>query len=305
MYLRYFIFLFIIHLQCQGTRKYRSSGDETFLSFENRTRSFIIYKPEKLKKNPSLLVCLHGGGGTASGMIRQTKERFNDLADEKGFLVVYPNAWHNHWNDGRNDQISDAHKQNINDVGFVSYLIEYMQDEFQIDKSRVFVTGISNGGFMSYRIACELHVRGIAAVAASLPKDLLPECDPEDPVDIMIINGTKDPLVPYEGGIVQALGKERGEVVSTNSTIEFWTQKNRCDSIFVRYDMPNTSLKDDTRSIRYLYQCNQNRVSLIKVVGGGHTWPDGNAFFGRRIVGNTAHDFNGCDVIWTFFEESN
>ena len=181
--------------------------DETLsLHHADRERSFILHRPTAAASGTArpLLIVMHGGGGDARGIIDITRGRFNELADAENFYVVYPQGVDKSWNDGRVDVRSTAHKENIDDVGFLKQMIETIAANHTIDRTRVFATGISNGGFMSYRLACELSgtVRAVAPVTAQLSKDLLPDCKPNQPVGVLMINGTLDPLVPYDGGTV-------------------------------------------------------------------------------------------------------
>ncbi len=247
---------------------------------------------------------LHGGGGTHRGMLRLTQKRFNELAERDGFFVVYPQGIDKSWNDGRPDKISGAHRKGIDDVGFFEALIAHLTTRYPIDSARIFVTGISNGGLMSYRLGCSLpdKIRAIAPVTAQIPAAIEPLCRSESSVSLAVFNGTEDPLVPYDGGQITVFRKQRGAVLSTGETIRIWRKKNRCSSEAVTTQLPDIAA-DGTRVTRIEYsRCDEDaRVVLYRIEGGGHTWPDGRQYLSKSLIGKTTRDINGCDAIWDFF----
>jgi polyhydroxybutyrate depolymerase len=291
-----------------GIPAVRLTERDLFLNLEHDgyRREYILHLPlnhEKLAR-PPLVLALHGGGGTAKGMIRLTKGRFNELADEYGFLVVYPQGLEKSWNDDRDDPISFAHKNDIDDVGFLSTLIRLMAQKYKADPQRVFATGISNGGFMSFRVSRELasEVKAVAPACAQIPQSSRQKYLDAAAISIMLMNGTADPLVPYEGGYVEVLGQKRGRVISTDETIEIFKKRNACSGSPSVQELPDLDPGDGTRVIRYEYKNDAgSRVILMKVMNGGHAWPGGWPYLGERIIGRTSRDINACDAIWEFF----
>jgi polyhydroxybutyrate depolymerase len=282
-------------------------GGYTF-SHDGMERQYILYRPT-FKAGHSgtrpLLLVLHGGGGTNRGMLRLTKSRFNELAERDGFFAVYPQGVDQSWNDGRPDSISGAHRKGIDDVGFLRALIEHLVARYPIDSKRIFATGISNGGLMSFRLGCSLpdKIRAIAPVTAQLPAAIAPRCSFESTVSLAVFNGTADPLVPYKGGQIKVFRRQRGEVLSTDETIDIWRQKNRCRPEALITEFPDIA-DDGTRVTKLEYsRCeNGSKVLLYRIAGGGHTWPDGRQYLPVRRVGRTTRDINGCDEIWQFFQ---
>jgi polyhydroxybutyrate depolymerase len=278
-------------------------------SHDGMERQYILYQPA-FKSGHSgtrpLLLVLHGGGGTNRGMLWLTKGRFNELAERDGFFVVYPQGVDKSWNDGRPDKISGAHRKGIDDVGFLQALIEHLIARYSIDSKRIFVTGISNGGLMSFRLGCSLpdKICAIAPVTAQLPAAIAPLCGFESKVSLAVFNGTADPLVPYNGGQIKVFRRQRGEVLSTDETMDIWRQKNRCHPEAVITRLPDIA-DDGTRVTKIEYpRCeNETKVLLYRIEGGGHTWPDGRQYLPVRRVGFTTRDINGCDEIWQFFRE--
>ena len=280
---------------------------ELTLRHDGLERKYLLYSPPfKLTHSDvkPLVLVLHGGGGTHRGMVRLTKSMFNQLADRDGFFVVYPQGIEKTWNEGRGDLISEAHRRRIDDVGFFRRLIEYLVSEYPIDTDRVFATGISNGGLMSFRLACSLpdKIRAIAPVTASIPSAILPLCRSESPVSLAVFNGTEDPLVPYYGGQITVFRQQRGEVLSTDETIKIWLEKNRCTSKPKVTVLPDLT-EDGTRVTKIEYnQCSAgSKVVLYRIEGGGHTWPGGRQYLPVRLIGRTSRDINACDEIWSFF----
>jgi len=281
------------------------------LSHDGMERQYILYQPS-LKTGHSitrpLLLVLHGGGGTNRGMLRLTNGGFNELADRDGFFVVYPQGIDKSWNDGRPDKISGAHRKGIDDVGFLRTLIEDLIARYPIDAKRIFVTGISNGGLMSYRLGCSLpdKIRAIAPVTAQIPAAIAPLCSSESAVSLAVFNGTADPLVPYNGGQITVFRRQRGAVLSTDETIRIWRRKNRCGPEAGVTELPDAAA-DGTRVTKIEYsRCkNESKVVLYRIEGGGHTWPDGRQYLPVRRIGRTTRDVNGCDEIWQFFQSLN
>lgn len=278
------------------------------LEHDEIAREYLLYvptaKPAPEERRPLLLV-LHGGGGTARAMVHLTYGRFNQLADEHGFYVVYPQGIDKSWNDGRPDVDTAAHARGIDDVGFLESLIDHVQASYPIDPQRVFSTGISNGGLMSLRLGCALpyRIRAIAPVTASLPPSVRDACRTDGAVGLALINGTDDPLVPYDGGQIRVFGKNRGTVLSTQETISFWVSRNRCDRSVNVQEWVGVVRDDGTRVRRIGYSgCRDGAdVVLFRVDGGGHTWPGGHQYLGEWLVGRTSRDINACDEIWSFF----
>lgn len=303
-----FITFLVLSFNACSSHTPKNSKDQTHtMQFEGYERSYIVHLPPEAKlQNPlPLLFHLHGGGGTAKGTSGLTFNRFNELADRDGFIVVYPNAINKNWNDGRKLEDVLAWKKDINDVAFITAIIDELKQKYKIDTKRIFTTGMSNGGFMSSRLLCDRAdiFRGGAILTASLSKDYIPQCDPEKPVAVMVMNGTDDPLVPYDGGHVRVFRKNRGEIVSTDEYMDFWKIKNGCEIKQNTVELPDTADDGTTVSVTKYSKCdNQGALVLYTINGGGHTWPGGKQYLGERIIGKTNRDIVACDVIWDYFK---
>ena len=269
-----------------------------------RTYSVHVGSSYDPGKPTPLVIVLHGGGGTGKGMVRLTD--FNALADRENFIVVYPDGFEKHWNDGRGVQWQ-SHIENTDDVGFISALIDRLSAELNIDAKRVYVTGISNGGMMSHRLGCELpqKIAAIAPVASNIPVNQASVWSPSRPVPVLIINGTEDPLERWEGGEI-SLGRQTfGVVLSVADTVEFWVEKNGCTSSPVVTQLPDKDPADGTTVGTEVYGgCEGGaEVVLYAIEGGGHTWPGGPQYLPEAIIGKTSREFNASEVIWHFFKD--
>ncbi len=276
--------------------------DETMPS-GGRERTYHVHLPPDAQTGGPrpLVLVFHGGGGTGLGAARLYG--FNQLADARGFLVVYPDGVDSRWNDGRmptgerwvNTLLQD-------DVGFISALIDRLRDAFQIDPRRVYATGMSNGGIFSHRLGCELSgkIAAIAPVAGTIAAPEAPRCGPGAPVSIIEWHGTDDRFVPYGGG--EILGRAAdGRVLSVEETVALWARLNGCPGAVQRFNLAPLDPADATRVRRSTYStCHLgSEVTLYTIEGGGHTWP-GTAPL--PLLGPTSRQINATQVIWEFFE---
>lgn len=288
------------------------SDQRTSLRHDNLKRTFNIHIPSFYDKSIQLplVIALHGRGGNGESMILLTFKGFNKLADREGFIVVYPDGIELNWNDGRMDEEANdrAHRENIDDVGFISALIDYMIKNYNTDPKRVYITGISNGAIMSYRLACKLSqkITAIAPVDGNIPSLIVGECSPSRPVSVLAINNINDPLVPFEGGEIfgQFHRIKLGKVLSVNESIGFWVKRDNCLKTAVVNEEPDRDPEDGTRVTRKQYTngTDGTEVILYAVDGGGHTWPGGFQYLPAWIIGKTSRDIDANMVIWDFFK---
>ena len=286
--------------------------EKSSLQHDNMDRTFHIHFPKSYIKSLRLplVIAMHGRGGEGESMILVTRRGFNQLSDREGFIVVYPDGIEKNWNDGRMDEESDdrAHKENIDDVGFISALIDKMIKDYNVNPKRVYVTGISNGAIMSYRLACELSskITAIAPVDGNIPYLLLNECTPARAVSVLAINNVDDPLVPFEGGEIWGHFHrvKLGRVLSVNESISFWVNKNKCSPIPFIEQEPDRDPYDGTRVLRKEFRkgTGGTEVILYKIDGGGHTWPGGLQYLPAWLIGKTSRDIDANEVIWSFFK---
>jgi len=273
------------------------------LTIDGYARSFIIYLPvgyNNSGKMPMMFVN-HGGSGTPEGMI--TIANFKTIADRDKVVLVYPAGYQNNWNDGRP---TNANLLGINDVGFFNQMCDYMITNYPVEVTKIYVTGISNGGFMSSRLGCELsnRIAAIAVDAATIEATTIASnCNPGRPVPALYIHGTADPFVPFIGGEVIASGTAGGTVVSHFQAIDKWISINGCNPTPIVTDLPDIA-NDGTTIKRRVYSggINGSEVVSYVILNGGHTWPQGYQYLNESIIGKTSQDMNACEVIWAFFK---
>lgn len=276
--------------------------------YDGHARSWLAYVPAAKPPAPALVLVMHGSRGTGEQMRALTRYRFDELAERHGFIAVYPEGYQQHWNDCRGGANYAANLENIDDVGFLRALVQRMVDEQGVDPSRVYATGLSNGGQMAYRLGLEAPelVAGIAAVAASLPVAGNLDCEPSgEAVAAMVMNGTADPVNPYDGGVVEIFGDaSRGPVLSSVATATYWAGLAGYSSEGVHTIWPRQDSADGT-SVESLDWSAAGRapVRLVTIVGGGHTVPHP-LYDLPRILGPTSHQLDGPEAIWEFFSST-
>ena len=157
---------------------------------------------------------------------------------------------------------------------------------------------------MAQRLACEAAeiFLGVVSVTAQMPADLGPGCKPSRPISVWLVNGTADPLVPYNGGHVRAFGRARGAIWSTEATMNFWARTNGCVGQTLQRPWPDTDPADGTFPRELVVMgCPRVRVGVVRVVNGGHTWPGASQYLPVGIVGPVSRDFDATAEIWRFF----
>lgn len=271
---------------------------------QGRTRIAHVYVPPGHDKKVAvpLVIALHGGGGEGLKFDRSTKGQMRREANARGWLVVYPEGVARGWNDGRKLVTGrDRQRIGVDDVGFLSKLIDHLHVSHGVDPSRVYATGISNGGFMSLRLGIELgaKIAAIAPVTANLQRVHV-RAKPTHPMPVLILNGTEDPLVPYRGGHVRVLGQNRGAILSTDATVAWWCKHNGCASTFTHRVLPDKRRLDGTR-VHVTRFDGKAPVVLYRIQGGGHTWPGGQQYLPRFMIGRVTRDIDGARVIFDFF----
>lgn len=282
-------------------------GLQTFqLRHQQRTRTYHVHTPQPRVNGllPTLLV-LHGGGNGDAQQVAGITQ-YNDLADQHGFQAVYPEGVDAQWNDGRGITFRGG-VEGVDDVGFFDKLFDRLINRHRADPSRIYVTGLSNGGMMTLRLGIELghRIAAIAPVIANIPQNLANQTPPA-PLPILLMNGTADPLVPYEGGALTVGLGEYGELLSTNETIWFWIRANRQRGQRVQVStqaLPDRAPDDDSQVYRTIYSNLQAPVVLYRVEGGGHTFPGGNVVDVPRLLGPRNDDIQGNVHIWTFLSQ--
>jgi len=253
-----------------------------------RTRTYHVYRPASLPARAPLVVMLHGGFGTG----KQAEESYGwDAAADAGhFLVAYPDGVGRAWNVGGGCCGVPA-STGVDDVAFVTRMVDAIAATVPVDRDRVYATGVSNGGLLAYRLACDTTV--FAAIGPD-SATLLGPCSAPAPVSVIHIHGTADHNIPYDGGPGDGPGHIDGPAVA--DVVAAWRRVDGCPAPAVTDAPPVTSS---------VASCPHGRaVELVTIAGAGHQWPGGdNKPVVQRVLGldppSTA--LSATDTIWRFF----
>ena len=263
------------------------------IQIEGNYRAFHFKEPASLKPGASLVFVLHGSGGNGLDMMSQTS-RLEEKSQNDNVLVVYPNGYKKYWNECRKAANSLANREDINESAFFDALITYFVDKYKIDNKHVFAIGTSGGGQMCYKLALTMPGKfaAVAALIANLPDDANMDCAENGiPIPIMIVNGTADPVNPYEGGMMKGGNFVMGTVRSTEQTFQYWAQLAGYHGNPRKETVPNKDPGDGKIVEQYSYKAKgKPEVVLLKVIGGKHDYPndidvhvEGWEFFKRQI----------------------
>jgi len=273
-------------------------GDSTqSLTLAGRERASLVHLPPAIGNSPlPLVIVLHGGGGNAASAAKMTG--LSALGDKANFIVVYPDGTGRlddrllTWNAG--NCCGYALDNQVDDAGFIRALIEKLARDYPIDARRVYATGISNGGMMAYRLACELsdQIAAIAPVAGALNV----ECKPTQPVSVIAFHGTNDQNVPFNGGAgSKSIDPHPRTDQSVAYAMVFWAQRDSCGATPTRDE--RGSIVHDT----YASCANGTGVELYTVKGGGHAWPGGDRL--TVLLDAPAKEISASAVMWEFFKQ--
>ena len=240
------------------------------LVHDGKTREYRLYVPESYSPNKAAPLILNYHGYTNTIDIQYNNSDFRQLAEDNQFLFVTPQGLGNNAGWAIDNVFFGG---NEDDLGFSNALINKIQEDFNINEKRIYATGFSNGGYFSYKLACELSSRiaAIASVAGSMTSRWIDrnECQPEHPTPVLQITGTRDTTIPISGGV---LGK------SINEVMTYWSGYNNADSTPDIIDLGSGS----THSI-YDNGDNDVNVEFIKVGGKGHSWNGGNVSTSQEV----------------------
>jgi len=278
-----------------------ATSHQDALEIQGRQRTFLVYAPEASAGNARLpvLIVLHGGLGSGNRVAQQTG--LADYVDRAGLLAIFPDAGGEQWNDGR-----ETTDDGVDDVAFLRGVITRATQAWGGDASRVFVAGVSNGGMMAQRMACDAAdaITAVTAVVANMPQHLAARCRPSRPIPVMLISSTQDPIMPWDGGVIASsriLGGAGGTVVSALETFKLWSTLDGCNESGVA-SLANIPVKRHSSE-----NCRMgSEVILYEIDGGGHGWPGGNEPQGplaRRIIGSVTHDISANALLIQFFKQ--
>ena len=262
-------------------------------SHDGLSREYFLYIPDSLVADAPLLFVFHGYSGSASGIMNYSG--LNQIADDNGFAVCYPQGliddWdYSFWNVGYDWHVDET----VDDVGFATSLAQYLQTDFNLSTQNTFSTGMSNGGDMSYLLACQASdvFRAVAPVAGCMMTWLYNSCAPLNPIPVFEIHGTDDNVTWWEGAD-EIFNDGWGPWESVDTTFNFWTQLNGCTEFLID-TLPDIDMSDGSYVVSHKNTngLNNNEVWLYEVVNGGHDWPG--------VWGNM--DISTSEEIWNFFE---
>lgn len=286
---KYFTFILLLFVPAYFKAQITISGS---FDYEGITRSYSFYVPASYVPGEAvpLVLNLHGLG--TDGTYQAQNRDFRPIADTANFIVAHPDGsimlGQHFWNYG------NVLGSTVDDVGFLEALVDTISAHYSINPNRVYSTGISNGGFMCYALACQSNrFAAIASVTGSMSVSMYNSCSPSYAIPTMHIHGTSDQINPYTGNSTM---KGIEEVTS------FWVNQNNCNPVPLITPVANSNTGDNASAERYLYSGGNggHTVELFKVTGGGHTWP------GTLVPssnGNTCMDFSASTEIWRFFSQ--
>ena len=273
----------------------------TFSSFSQQTinasithdgiqRDYILYIPELYDGSTAvpLVLNFHGYGSNAAQQMFYGD--FRDIADTEGFLLVHPEGTtligNQFWNVG-----FPGLSSTIDDVGFTEALIDELATLYTIDLDRVYATGMSNGGFMSFLLACQLSekIAAVASVTGSMTQDTFDDCNAQLPTPVLQIHGTEDDVVLYN---------ENNLSLPIPDVISYWVDHNNCETTPTTTTLPDLDVSDGSTIEHSVYEDGDNGITTehMKVIGGGHTWP------GSVLnSAGTNQDIDASMEIWLFF----
>ena len=271
------LFLFSWALLCSSSVGYSQAPVimKDSIRVDGIDRSFWYKSPGNNLKDPSLVFILHGSGGSGEQMLKRAPELMH-VADQEKFIAVYPNGYLNYWNECRKAANSQANQLNIHEEDFFKGMIRYFQKHYSIDRKKVFVVGTSGGGHMAYKLALTMpdEIRAITAIIANLPDTNNLDCpEMRKPMNVMIVNGTKDNVNPYDGGEVILGSGNFGFVRSTDRTLAYWSTLAGYTEAPVKRLLPDTDPTDGKTIEEYRYSGKAKEVVLLKVIGGKHDYP--------------------------------
>lgn len=278
------------------------------LEFEGRSRSYLLHLPpgHDTAQDWPLVIALHPFA--ANGEMMAQTSGFDTIADEEGFLVCYPEGVTFLWNGDPTDETKDLLVEDANDVGYISALVEHLVTEYGADPARVYLTGASNGGLMTERLACERAelFAAVAPVMITLPEGFPAWCTASMPVPMLMILGVDDPFFPWQGGLVEQGPTNTQRYLSAAETVNFWVERNNASMEPTIEALPDRDPNDGTRVVRETHAGGDSGADFIfyRVEGGGHTWPGSRLSFLESLagVGRVSQDIDASRVIWDFFK---
>jgi len=270
-----------------------------------------------------VVLALHGA--RTDGLVMAHVTHLDEIADRSGFIVVYPVAEEGHWTDpdprarnsslgrgprilfwpinpGNDDASREVGGEPINDIPYFDAVLDKIESDYSVDPARIYATGFTDGGFMAFRLGCQLadRIAAVATVAATLPEELAQTCSDWAwrSVALLMINGTSDPIVPYNG---RPGFQVRFPLLSVKETVKVWSKMDGCSEKPKRTTLPSREPDWSPTQVESYTDCKEGGdVILYSVAKGGNTWPGGDSAMPDRRAGPTSNAFDASQEIWTF-----
>lgn len=258
------------------------------------TRAYDLYVPSIYDGNESVPLVFNLHGYTSNKEEQTVYGDFRAIADTANFIIVHPNGTF----DNSNERWWNAFGVfgGPDDIGFIVALLNELDENYNIDLNRVYSTGMSNGGFMSFELACEASnvFTAVASVTGSMSITKPNNCGAVEPVPAMQIHGTADMVVPYPGS---------AQFASVENVVDFWVDQVGANTTPIQNNLADINVNDGSTVEHYVYQngVNGSSVEHYKVINGGHTWPG--SIINLPGSGSTNQDFNASKEIWRFFSQ--
>lgn len=269
-------------------------------------RTYHVHLPAEppIEQQFPLVFIFHGSGDNGPGM--EAFSRFSTLADREKFIAVYPDAISQNWNDGREAASILSQLNKVDDVSFVSAMIREISSKHPVDPKRIHAAGFSNGGIFVHYLASHLsgQFAAIADVSGGIAEPFAAKFKPASPVSVFIIHGTKDPMVPFQGGDVDFGGF--GRIIKTDDTIKLWLKKLEPANPPASGVLPDVNADDHCKVnwTRWKGSADSGcELLFYGIDGGGHTWPGGPQFLPVNVIGNVCRDVEATEAIWDFFSK--
>ncbi len=270
---KYIFLLLLLTLYLNASSQLLSDS----ILIEGHYRTFHFTKPINSISNRSLVFVLHGSGGTGLQIMTGAK-KLAAIEEKENLLLVYPDGYLHFWNECRKASTAIANKENINEEVFFDEMIRYFKEHYDINTHQVFAIGTSGGGHMAYKLALTMptKIKAITAIIANLPDAKNMDCLASGiAIPVMIINGTNDPVNPYNGGEVVIPGTILGTVLSTEQTFHYWAGLAGYEGEPTKELLPDTDPTDGKTIEKYRYfKKGKPEIVLLKVIGGRHDYPN-------------------------------
>jgi polyhydroxybutyrate depolymerase len=301
----------------------QAQDSQAEIEINDHTRTYAVHLPQGYdsQQHYPVVILLHALDQDAAEMARLT--HFNEFADRDSIIAVYPNSLSGRWNLGggepqpyRRDPYrrpgpygpgpgpraeQGEHREGPRrnpDIQFFNRMIDRLTTRYSVDTRRIYAVGLGEGGFMALRIGCVMadRVAAIAVVAAAKPRML--NCVPSRPVPMLLMNGTDDPIVPYDGGRYK---DGMLHLLSAEDSAKEWARLNHCSEKPSESKLPALNEGGKDTKVYLFDNCQENaQVALYSVKSGGHTWPGGEQYMTEKEIGKTSNALNANETIWSF-----